>query len=277
MSAMTTTYYPNGLLQTSTALTPYDMDGIFQLLTTQMLGIAANITIQGQLTQGSNVLVTQLVVLNIFAGFYLVGEGIPPNTVITGLSGQGTNLLIEMSNAATQSGNASVGIFDPLSNTRVRQSWQTQGNPAFTIDDDVVFIRCIEQETDYNTIRDEMTVGNNEDTSIRIRVYTRMWNVFFRARGPNSFDQIRLIKSLLLEDFPHDNLAALNLYMIPATSTPVRAPELFEGRWWEQVDYNIDLLEQVTETFTIQTVNAVEVIGFDEQGQIFDVKPVLPL
>jgi hypothetical protein len=82
---------------------------------------------------------------------------------------------------------------------------------------------------------------------------------------------------MLLEDFPHDTLAALNLYMIPATSTPIRAPELFEGQWWEQVDYNADFLEQVTDTFTIGTVSSIEVIGFDDDGQIFDVKPTLPL
>src|SRR5215471_18036875 len=114
---MTTTYYPDGLVQTSTALTPYEMDGIFQLLITQMLGIAANVTFNGQLTAGSNVIVGPLTVLNVFAGFYVVADGIPPNTVITGLSGQGTNLLIEISNPATVTSAAPVGIFDPLSNT----------------------------------------------------------------------------------------------------------------------------------------------------------------
>jgi hypothetical protein len=63
--------------------------------------------------------------------------------------------------------------------------------------------------------------------------------------------------------------------MVPATSTPIRAPELFEGRWWEQIDYNADFFEQVTETFTISTVNKLEIIGFDKSGQIFDVKPAV--
>jgi hypothetical protein len=272
---MTTTYYPNGLVLTSTALTPYDMDGIFQLLITQMLGIAANVTFVAQLTAGSNVIVGPLVVLNIFAGFYVVGNGIPPNTVITGLTGQGSNLLIELSNACTISGQETVGIYDPISNTKVRQVWQTAGMPAYTIDDDVVFVRCIETETDYNTIRDQIVTANPDGSATQTRTYSRMWNVFIRARGPNSFDSIRLIKSVLLEDFPHDTLAATNLYMVPATSTPIRAPELFEGRWWEQVDYNADFLEQVTETFTMTTVNKLEIIGFDNSGQIFDVKPQL--
>jgi hypothetical protein len=272
---MTTTYFPNGLVQTSTALTPYEMDGIFQLLTTQMLGIAANVSFDAQLTAGSNIIVGPLVVLNIFAGFYVVGDGIPLGTVITGMIGQGTSLLIELSNAVTISAQETVQIYDPLSNTKVRQVWQTQGAPAFTITDDVVFVRCTETETDYNTIRDEQTSGNTDGTGTRTRTYSRMWNIFFRARGPNSFDQIRLIKSMLLEDFPHDTLASINLYLVLVSSTPVRAPVLFEGQWWEQVDYNADFLEEVTETFTISTISSVQVIGFDEDGQIFDVKPEL--
>jgi hypothetical protein len=272
---MNTTYFPNGLVQTSTALTPYDMDGIFQLLTTQMLGIAANVNFEAQLTAGSNVIVGPLVVLNIFAGFYVVGNGIPLGTVITGLSGQGSNLLIELSNPVTVSGQETVQIYDPVANTRVRQTWQTQGAPAFTITDDVVFVRCIEADADYNTIRDEITSGNPDGTGTRTRSYSRLWSIFFRARGPNSFDQIRLIKSMLLEDFPHDTLAAINLYMVPHTSTPIRAPELFEGQWWEQVDYTAEFFECVTETFTIYTINAVEIIGFNSTGQIFDIKPEL--
>lgn len=272
---MTITYFPDGKVLTSTALTPYNMDGIFQLLTTQILGIAANVTIPAMLTAGSNVISTALVPLNIYAGFYVVAVGIPANTVITGLSGQGTDLLIELSNAATLSGQTNVGIFDPISNTRVRMSWQTQGAPAFTINDDVVFIRCVEEDTDYSTIRDEQVSPNDDGTGTRTRTYTRMWNVIFRAYGPNSFDSIRLIKSMLLEDSAHDTLASLNLYMIPVTSTPIRAPELFEGQWWELVDYNADFFEQVTETFNIMTVNTVEVIGFNEKGKIFDVTPVI--
>jgi hypothetical protein len=251
------------------------MDGIFQLLTTQMLGIAANLTLQCNLTNGSNVISTPLVILNLYAGFYLVGNGIPPNTVITGLSGSGTNLLIEMSNAATLSGSQTIAIFDPISNSKVRLSWQTQGAPAFAIDDDVVFIRCIEEAMDYNEIRDQTIVTTVSGQNFKQRVYTRNWNVVFRARGPNSFDTIRLIKSMLLENSPHDTLAALNLYMIPVTSTPIRSPEFFEGQWWEQVDYNANFLEQVTETASIDTVSSVEIIGYDHTGQIFDIKPHL--
>lgn len=268
---MNSTTFPQGQVLNSTALTPFNMDGVFQLLTTQMLGIAANVQISAYLERGSNIISTPLVVLNIFAGFFVVGIGIPPNTTITGMSGSGTNILIELSNAATITGQQNVGIFDPISNTRVRVSWQTEGAPAYTIDDDVIYIRCIEEATEYNRVRNEMWTTTS-DAGIKIRTYSRMWNVSFRARGPNSFDSIRVIKSMLLEDFPHDTLAALNLYLIPESSTPLRVPELFEGRWWEQVDFNADFLEQVTETLGMTTVSSAEVIGFDSTGQIFDVK-----
>jgi hypothetical protein len=161
---------------------------------------------------------------------------------------------------------------DPLANTKVRLSWQTSGAPAYTIDDDVLFIRCREESTPYSEVRDEVRSDNGNGSAVRTRTYSRMWNVFFRARGPNSFDTIRLIKSMLLEDWTHDSLAQSKLYMITVMGTPVRAPELYEGRWWEQVDFNADFLEQIDETLTTGNVASVEVIGQTDTGETFDVK-----
>jgi hypothetical protein len=165
-----------------------------------------------------------------------------------------------------------IAATDPQVNFKVRLSWQTSGAPAFTIDDDVIFIRAIEATTPYSEVRDERMDVNPDGTATRTRTYSRMWNVFFRARGPNSFDTIRQIKSMLLEDFIHDSFAQSKLYMITAMSTPVRAPELYEGRWWEQVDFDADFLEQVDETLTVDTVNFVEVFGQSDTGATFDLK-----
>lgn len=193
----------NGITYTSTALTPSQLDTVFQSVTTQMLGIAPT---------------------------------------------------------------------DPQANFKVRLSWQTQGAPAYGINDDVVFIRCREIVTEYSTIRDQTWSMVDSVYAQRTRSYSRMWNVFFRARGPNSFDTVRLIKSMLLEDFVHDTLAQSQLYMITEMGTPVRVPELYEGQWWEQVDFNADFLEQVTETMTATTITGVEIIGQTDIGTTFDVK-----
>lgn len=268
---MTQTIMPNGDVYTSTALVPQSMDTTFQLLTTQMLGIAADLSLQCGLVAGSNVLTTPLVLVNLAPGFFAVGNGIVFGSYITGLAGAGTNLLITLNNDSTISGVESIGFYDPVSYSKVRISWQTEGSPAFAVTDDVIFIRCIEDIDTYSHVRNETWVYNNNNTATRTRVYTRSWNVAFRAYGPNSFDTIRLIKSMLLENWSHDTLAALQLYLNTEMSTPLRVPELFEGRWWEAVDFNVDLLEQVNETLVLSTVASVEVVGAVSTGDDFKV------
>lgn len=264
-----TTTFQNGQTLTSTALVPSDMDSIFQLLATQLLGITANLQFLCTLQVNSPTLATPFLPDNIAVGFKVLGIGIPAGTTIQSLQGNGANLLITLTNPVTAAGDALVSFFDPTADTRVRLSWQTEGAPAYGISDDVLFIRCTEEGTDY-IVRDEV-ISSITDTYInKQRVYTRVWNVFFRARGPNSFDSIRLIKSMLLEDFSHDTLALSNLYLVTAMGTPVRAPELFEGQWWEQVDFNAQFNEQVTETINVPRVTSVELIGITTKGTVFD-------
>jgi hypothetical protein len=272
---MSTTYFPDGTVYTSTALTPSDMDVLFQLLITQMLGIAADFDLECQVTIDSPIIKTPLVVANIQPGFFVVGSGIPLGTFIQSMVGQGSDLVMTLSNPVNNQGAILIGFYDMSANTRVRLSWQTQGMPAFAIDDDVMFIRCTEEMTEYSEIRNEMLDLNDDQSATQIRVYTRSWSVFFRARGPNSFDSIRLVKSMLLTSVSHDALASSNLYLTSAMGTPQRVPELFEGQWWEQVDVICDFFEQVTETTIYNPVKSVEIIGFDETKEIFDITPAI--
>lgn len=266
----TTTTLQNGQTFSSTALIPDAVQVAFQLLCTQLLGITANLQLPCDLLNGSNQIVTPLVVVNLEVGNKVTGTGIPDGTTITALAGQGKSLIITLSNNAIQSGNFNIAFFDIASDTRVRIAWQTQGEPAFQVDEDVLYVMATENPSDYD-VRDEIYSNNDDGTVTKTRIYSRLWNLFFRARGPNSYDSIRLIRSMLLEDYAHDTLAALKLYLVPSMGTPVRAPELFNNQWWEQVDFNAAFFEQVTETIIIPTVTSVEVFGETNGGKAFDV------
>jgi hypothetical protein len=243
------------------------------LLTTQILGIAANLQLVCQLSAGSPVIATPIVQANIAPGFICVGNGIPFGTTILSLIGQGGNFLITLSNNVTVTAPETVSFYDSAANTRVRINWQEKGSPAFGINDNVVFLACVPESSDYN-IRDETWTTNSasNQTILKNRSYTRQWRVRFVAYGPNAFDSIRLIRTMLLEDFPHDTLAASNLYLVPDTVTPTRNPELFEGQWWERVDYSAVFNEQVNESITVTRVASVQVIGnTSSPDEIFEV------
>lgn len=266
----TTTTFQNGQVLTSSALTDTQVDTLFQMLMNQILGVVSNLQLPCNLTNQSDVISTPLVEANIADAFQVSGDGVPALTTIVGISAQGNNFLITLSNQATKSGIETLAFYDPASNTRVRISWPEKGAPGFGIEDDVLFIRCVLEPSTYN-IRDESWQLDPSDktTVFKNRVYTRQWRIAFVAYGPNAFDSIRLIRSMLLEDFPHDTLAASNLYLVPDTVTPDRNPELFEGQWWERIDWAAVFNEQVNETITLPAVASIPIIGTTSAGKQF--------
>lgn len=266
----TITTFQNGQVLTSSALTDTQMDILFQLLMNQIFGVVANLQLICNLTINSNVIATPLISANIGIGFEVIGLGIPILTTIIDITGQGNNYLITLSNEATLSGIQTLSFYDPEYNTRVRVSWQQKGAPGFGITDDVLFIRCVLEPTSYNVRDESWKVSSNDPTTVlKNREYTRQWRIAFVAYGPNGFDSVRLIRSMLLEDFPHDTLAASNLYLVPDTVTPDRNPELFEGEWWERIDWAAVFNEQVNETITIPNVASIPVIGTTSTKQEF--------
>jgi hypothetical protein len=267
---MTTTTFQNGQVLTSSALTDKNVDAIFQLLCCQMLGLTAGFQMQCQLSKLSNVIATPLVAANIANGFEISGVNIPEGTVIVGITTEGSNLLIELSTTPTQNSSELITFFDPAYNTRVKTSWQEKGAPGFGIEDDVLFIRCVLEPTNYN-IRDENLTVLSETTLSKNRIYTRQWRIAFVAYGPNAGNSLRLLRSMLLEDFPHDTLARSNLYLVPDTVTPDRNPELFESQWWERWDWAAIFNEQVNESITISKVASIQVIGMTSEKQDFNV------
>ena len=269
---MTTTTFQNGQVLTSSALTDKNLDAIFQLLCCQMLGLMAGYQLPCSISDSSNVITTVLASANIANGFQVAGPNIPDDAVIVGISTEGSNLSIKLSVTPTANALEMVTFFDPSYNTRVRTSWQEKGAPAFGIEDDVLFIRCVLEPTNYN-IRDEswqVLEGTEGNLLSKNRTYTRQWRIAFVAYGPNACDSVRLIRSMLLEDFPHDTLAGSNLYLVPDTVTPDRSPELFESQWWERWDWAAIFNEQVNESITIPKVATIQVIGTTSDKQSFN-------
>lgn len=267
---MTVTTFQNGQVLTSSALTDTQMQSIFQLLSCQMLGLTANLQLPCSMTNQSNQIETPLTFANILAGFLAQNENIPSGTVIDSIRAAGASLIITLSNLATANVTAPVAFFDPAYNTRVKTSWQQKGSPGFGIGNDTLFIQCVLETNPYN-IRDEEWIPNPVDkfTMLKNRQYTRRWRVSFVAYGPNAFDSIRLVSSMLLEDFSHDILAESNLYVIPDLTSPVRNPELFESQWWERVDFTASFLEEVAESITKTNINEIPVVGSTSDKQTF--------
>lgn len=165
---------------------------------------------------------------------------------------------------------------DPATDTnaysKVRLDWPTQGQPAWAISEDVVFLRIAEHDNEYTKIRDVEILARDAASVTQRFTYTRTWSVYWVLYGPNSFDRATILKSALLLDYAYDLLAASSLYATGTLGTTKRAPELFASQWWERSDLEIYLNEAITETTGINSIGSAEVILDTVRGVVADIK-----
>lgn len=174
----------------------------------------------------------------------------------------------------------------------VRVGWQAQGQPAQQITEDIIYIRCVEEDDEYNRIRDLEIADVLPEPATLVQltsIYTRVWRTFWTIYGPSSFDNARAIRSALLTQNVHDMFlgayntygqipsgeggfggGTVNIYLVTDMAAPRRVPELFDGQWWERVDFDCQFNEQVNETTTVNAVESTEVILETNTGVVRD-------
>jgi hypothetical protein len=153
----------------------------------------------------------------------------------------------------------------------VRVGWQQVGQPAFKVTEDVVFLRCAEDDDQYNRVRD-VSINSQEQ---QLMQYTRVWRVWWTLYGPNSFDNARIVRSALFSQAVHDIFSSAQLYFVTNPSAPQRVPEQKDGQWWERVDFSARFNEFVTETPPVTYADSVVVTLENSSGVIATI-PVPP-
>jgi hypothetical protein len=161
---------------------------------------------------------------------------------------------------------------DELCYSKVRLEWPTSGQPAWKISEDVTFLKVTEEDDSYNRIRDRRYSPNGSTTVLSEDVYTRVWRVSWACYGPNSFDNARLIKSALMQlDYVTDQMAQVRLYLVTDIPATTRAPEKFQGQWWERTDLSIKVNEQVEESLTVPTIQSAQILLENEAGMVKEI------
>lgn len=269
----TSNSFANGQTLVSSALETDQIEALFQSLVCGILGITTFLPYTANVIEGSN----QVTLSNVsgLAVGWLFNDANPilgiqavlfeNSTTVAAING---NVLTLSTSALASSTNAQLYATDSAANTACRISWNTQGAPAWSVGQNVISVTIVEEDDEYNRIRNRWDTINDDVSVTQNDQYTRCWQVSFIGRGPNAFDSIRLIKSALLQDFTHDILAASQVYLVPDLPAPVRTPELFEGQWWQVTTLKCSFYEQVNETITVQTVTSTEVIVENKDGVV---------
>lgn len=171
------------------------------------------------------------------------------------------------------------GVPLPDAPSKVRIDWPTGGAPSWKVDDDVCFIRAVEDDDDYNRLREIQEFDNDPPLTITEQTtYTRVWAIHLVLYGPNSADNARRIRSALFKQATHDILAGNNpyggvFYLITNIPAPIRAPEVFAAQWWERVDFTFRLNESVVENDVVNSIGSAEVKVYTQDSPSID-KPV---
>jgi hypothetical protein len=154
--------------------------------------------------------------------------------------------------------------------SKVRVGWISQ--PAWKRDQDICSIRTGETDDPINRIRDRKVLTNDSTTILLRDTYIRVWTAMLTFYGPNGFDNARLVKSAMNHTWTQEQLGAVGLSWIPEARATTRAPELFEGQWWDRSDLSLSFNELVTETLTVaSSIASAEALLYSQHGLEADI------
>ena len=154
-----------------------------------------------------------------------------------------------------------------------RIGWQTEGQPAWEVSDNVCVITAVLEDDPYSRVRDDQyaMIGSPADALTSKMGFTQVWRMHFSFYGPLSADNARLVLSALSLDWTADVLQASKVYVVPEWHRPVYAPELYPdpgGVWYERTHLEVLFNEQVSESLTpVGAASTVEVTVDTDTGQ----------
>ena len=150
-----------------------------------------------------------------------------------------------------------LGVSDNALNTPVRLSWPTNGQTDWKIDEDVMFLQLTDEGgADIAQTIDTYWEDADEDLN-RVDCLTRVLKLTLIAYGPNSYDHLVAVRFAMMVG--RDSLKSNNLFIVPEPAAPQRAPELFQGRWWERSDLVLTFNHLTEFTAGVKTIKSVDV------------------
>ena len=124
----------------------------------------------------------------------------------------------------------------------IRWKYPTKGGPDWEIDDTIVFLNLSEMDDDYSKQNDSIYVTENE-TVIRKRGRTRVWELLCTIYGPDACDIANQIKDDVFTDSIHRMLSQSGVFLIPDMPVCRYVPELYDGQWWNRYDVTLHFNE----------------------------------
>lgn len=120
--------------------------------------------------------------------------------------------------------------------TAIRIAWPTQGAPPWKITDDKAFLKLTFEDNDYTKQREYSYQRKTNLLATQVMEMTNCLRVAWTFYGPNSSANAFRVFSMLGNPALTLSLEQNKVFLIPDIKSPVRAPELFSGQYWERSD-----------------------------------------
>lgn len=120
----------------------------------------------------------------------------------------------------------------------IRLTYPADGQPGWGIDENVVFLRLFELESDYAKQLDSFFVREGAAV-VKKAARTIVWEVQFTVYGPQANEIVNKIKDGVFRQDAKRQLAENGVFLIPNLPPCKRVPELFAGQWWNRWDLSL--------------------------------------
>ena len=157
----------------------------------------------------------------------------------------------------------------------VRVEWPETGQPAWKVNEDIAFLRCVDDNADYSQRRDQQKIVVNGVTMEEI-TYVTAWRAFFDFYGPNCYLRAsNLITGMMLQ-IGRNALETAGLYINPQIPRPQYLKEPRNGKWWPRASFSVLFTYLVTNRVAVETALSGEVLVYDSEGLQSDIKVSVP-
>jgi hypothetical protein len=154
----------------------------------------------------------------------------------------------------------------PINQDRVRIAWPKDGAPSWNIWENVTFLRVTNAGDDYTRLRNVIYFNGQRQV-----VYSNQHLISWVLYGPHSYDDAEVLRNALFLPANMDLMSAMNLAPINEFDQIQRAPELFNGEWWERSDWSCKFYEQVIRNQTQPSLASADIKIIRENGEVIEI------
>jgi len=147
----------------------------------------------------------------------------------------------------------------------VRMGWQTEGVPAFGIEDNMIFFTVSAVDSPVSFPYDATVFESSPDLAIQTS-YTRVLEISFVAYGSDAVQNLTKLRFGFFKEATHHLLLKEQIFLVADVPAIRRVPENFEGRWWERADVKMQFNELVSDYEDIGSVESVDIEVWDRRG-----------